>query len=70
MTADVCGFGAKKKWTDLSVCFRSHAKKHIDWAVKVRGLWIRGSVEKMRLLLFQLPSIHLDVDMKLAHRFN
>lgn len=33
----------KRARIDLSVCFRSHAEKHIDWADKDRGLCIRGS---------------------------
>lgn len=44
MTANVCGFGAKKRARmDLSVCFRYHDEKHVDWAEIARGLWIRVS---------------------------
>lgn len=71
----------KRARIDPSVCFRPHGEKHIDRADKARGLWIRvssqlkklnrpGSVEKMRQLLIQLQSVHLDVDMMLAHRCN
>lgn len=74
---DVIGSGAKEEGWDRSesVWFRSHAEKYIDWTGKARGLqisvssqlreWKRpGSVKKIRWLLIQLQSVHLDVAMK------